>query len=595
MDEMTGKQIREFFEDCKTRHIKNEPLWRDISRISGITMDFQLSDGIDQSKEGKTLDADVEDPTAALSVFQAGDYAYGIIWGTGENAVMLEPSDFVAERTDAEQIKEYYEFRSKQLLKNINSPDSGFCTAVKPALTDICSFGTGGVGCYKNSRFPIAEENPTFFRNHRINNCVIAAGKNNRVDAVFCVHRWTVNRIIEEFSMLMKQEDLPKQIQEDIKSGKLTQQHTLIQAIIPRRNFIMGKKGKIGNRYRSCWLTPVENKDEIFYEEGFRRFPIGMCRAIVVGNEEYGRSYGTMLLSSMRAVNHMLSEGILSIEKLNDPALGTFGNALFGDSVLNSSPGSLTVFSQELLGNSREPVFKIGDVGDPSALIQFLIPYLNDKIATGFKTDKMLDFSAESARQQTATEVMQKSVIRAKSIAGFLIQITSELLDVVIDRQIQIEDDLDLAGINPKRQKEEFEKAKQANRSDKVIPDAVLEAMEKGVKWYKIRYNNELVRIVKTESIEKIIQAVNAVTMIIQLYPDIQHAVKWYELWKDVNEHLGINYIVNEEEFKNIVLQNAQQQQQAMMLQAGQMGADVVSKTAKAEKDKSEADNVGKK
>lgn len=134
----------------------------------------------------------------------------------------------------------------------------------------------------------------------------------------------------------------------------------------------------------------------------------------------------------------------------------------------------------------------------------------------------------------------------------------------------------------------------QANRSDIIIPDAVVEAMEKGVKWYKIRYNNELVRMVKTEAIEKLIQAVNAVTMLIQINQDLVDAVKWYDLWKDVNDHLGINYITNEEEFKNIVKQKAEMQQQAMMLQAGQMGADLMAKASTAEKTQAEANNVRK-
>lgn len=592
MEEMTGKQIREYFEDCKVRHQENEQLWRDIAAICGITIDFQLTDGKENSKQGEVLDDDIEDPTAALSVFQAGDYLDGIIWGTGENAVILEPAEFVAERTESDQVKEYFEFRTKQLLNNMNSADAGFATARKPALYDIGSFGTGGVGCYKNPRFPLSEECPTFFRNHRINNCVIDEGKNGRVDVVFCVHHWTVNRIVDEFEGKIPLEQLPKEIVQDYKAGKLTELHTLVNAIIPRKNFILGKKGKIGTKYRSVWFTMGSQDEDIFYEEGFRKFPIGMCRAIKVGTEVYGRSSGTMLMSSMRAVNHMLSEGILTIEKLNSPAMGTFNNALFGDSVLNSSPKALTTFNQELMGSAQSPVFKISDVGDPSALIQFLIPYLNDKIATGFKTDVLLDFASEAGR--TATEMMQRYAIRGKSLAGLLMQLVSEMLEPVIDRQLQIEDDLGLVGVNPKKQKKEYEQAKQANRSDIVIPDAVLEAMEKGVKWYKIRYNNELVRMVKTEAIEKLIQAVNAVTMLIQINPDLVEAVKWYDLWKDVNDHLGINYITNEEEFKNIVKQKAEMQQQAMMLQAGQMGADAMAKASTAEKNQAEANNVRK-
>jgi len=587
LDTMTA--IKELFKDLKANRSQYEPLWSDISSIVGITVDGKYLNSSIPHAKSKNMDQDVEDPTAALSVIQAGDYLDGIIWGPGEEALTLEPSEYVKERMDAKQASKYYEWRTKQLLNNMNHSEAGFSAARKPCLYDLCAFGTGGVGAFLNPDYPDIEENPYFFRNFGIDNTCIGEGKNGKVDVTFVVYNWDVNRIVSEFDGKVGRNKLPEKVKKDLQANQMTKVHTIVQGIIPRekKEFLRGKKGKRGMRYRSVWFVD-DNDTSIFYEEGFRRFPIGMCRMIKVRGETYGRAPGTILINSIKAVNYMVSQSIESIEKMNDPAIGIWNNALFGGSALDTSSGGTTVFNQDLIGDkAKEPFFKLYDVGNPAPLIEFLIPYLNDKIAAGMKVDVLLDFASQ--KDMTATESMQRYAIRGKSIAGNLTQIKDELLERNVDRCLQLEDDNGLAGVNPLKDKPGVEKARKINRPDMVIPEVVLEAMEKDIRWYKVRYNNELERMVKNEAIERIIQAVNALTMFMGLYPEIAEAVEWYKLWKDVNDLLGINYIKDEDEFKAKIMEQAQLQKDAMMLQGGQMGADILQKTARAEKEVSGA------
>lgn len=579
-----GKNYNQLYDDLYSIRSEHTSIWQDISDYVGITVDEDYFESPNSRSPNDPLDTDVEDPTAALSVIQAGDYLDGIIWGTGEEALTLEPSDWVLQQQDMSQLKEYFEFRTNQLLANMNHSDAGFSTARKPYFYGQMAFGTSGIGVWKNADFPNKEENPYFFRGYGVDNMLIGEGKNGRINTIFLIYHWRVSRIMQEFDF--DEKVIPDCICKEFAAGNYNKYYTLVQGIAPRQDFLPHLMGKRGTQYEGVWFLD-QNKQEIFYEEDFRRLPVGVARAIKVNGETWGRSSGSLLISSIKATNYMLSQAIETIEKINDPAMGTWNNALFGDSILDTGAGTLTAFNDQMRGDKGlPPVFKLYDTGDPTALVSFLLPYLNDKITTGFKVDMLLDFS--SAKDMTATESLQRYAIRGKSLAGVIGQQKSEMLDVVVDRCIQIEDDNGLAGVDP-TDEAQVKAKRQINRSDMIIPEAVLAAMKAGKRWYKVRYNNELERMSKTEGLERIIQLVNGLTMLAAVNPSILEAVKWYDIYKDMNEALGVSYIVDEDEFKATIAQQAELQKQAMMLQAGQAGADIQSKMSKSNKDEADA------
>jgi hypothetical protein len=284
----------------------------------------------------------------------------------------------------------------------------------------------------------------------------------------------------------------------------------------------------------------------------------------------------------------MFLQAIENIEKLNNPPLIGINNAMVGDSVVDTSANGLIMIN-ESYGGSVPPFSKIYDVGDPTPLVSYLIPYLNEKIATGFKTDILLDFA--SAKDMTATESMQRYAIRGRSLSGIIGQQKSELLDVLIERNLQIEDDLGLVGIDPDLNPEEAQRMRELNNSNVIIPEVVLKRMRENKKWYKIRYNNELERLTKTEKLERIMQMINGISMLASLNSQILGAIDFYAMLKDVNEALGMTYIKSEEDFKAIVAQQAEMQAQAMAIQAGQAGSEIAKNLGTAQKDVADANN----
>ena len=287
-----------------------------------------------------------------------------------------------------------------------------------------------------------------------------------------------------------------------------------------------------------------------------------MTRMIKIRGEDYGRSSGTLLLSSISSVNYMFAITQEILEKMANPALGAFGNAIFGDSVLDTSADGLTIFNQAFQDTKNPPIFPIHDVGDPEPIIKFLLPYLNEKITTAFKVDALLDFN--SAKDMTATESLQRYNIRGKSLAGVLIRQKNERLIPDVRRAITICWECGELGINAKKHPDAASAVRIENRGKQIIPDAVLQVFANGKPWYELEFNNELENLLKTQKIQNLVQMIQSITAIAALYPDIVNAVDWYQLLHDINENLDIDakIMVTADKFKKTIADAAKQRQQ---------------------------------
>jgi hypothetical protein len=596
-----SRNISELWNALKTNGERYKKIWDDISKYSGITVDPDYIWNNNSSKITNPLDDYVDDPTTAMSVNQGGDYLVGIIWGTGDNAFDIVPSRYVLEYADQAELEGWYEFAGDQTLYHMNHSNAGLMTALKPYAYDQFSFGTSGIGAFLNKSFLRGlDDNAFIFRQYGIDNTRIDEGKNGIPEIVFATYQWRVNRIVSEFAMengsvseklLAK---LPKAIKDAYTGKDFNKEFKLVNGVYPREDFDPKLKGKRGTRYRGVWFLD-EGDCKVFFEEDFSERPIAMCRQIKVRGQVYGKASGTILISTIRSVNFMVGTVIEILEKMSNPSLGMMNNAIFGDSVLDTSPNGLTIFNQALIPQGGAPLFPLYDVGDPSGIIEFLIPYLNSKIVSAFKIDALLDFN--SNEKMTATESMQRYIIRGKSISGMLTQQKCELLEPLVKRCVTALYDIGELGVNPYTDEARAEALAKLGKNNRVIPDAVLKAMEAGQPWFEIRFNNELEKLMRTESIQSTVQLLQAVTGIAALYPAIIEAIDWYALLKDINDNLDRNsqILISAKEFKEKLAAAAQAQQAAMALQAGQMAAATQKDGAQAQKSQAEAQQVKSK
>lgn len=590
------KNIYQIYTELKNNGEQYKPLWDRISQLTGITVepDYQWSNALVKSRQ---LDEFVDDPTSALCVNQAGDYLVGLMWGTGANVFKIKPSRYVTALVDPQVVQDYYEFATDQVLYHMNHPDAGYIQALQPYAYDQNAFGTSGIGLFKNQAFLRGiDENCIVARNYGIDNTRIKEGKSGSPDYGYAIYHWAVSRIVSEFCMVdgvvsdLKIGQMPNGIQNAWRAKNFTTEFDLVFLWMPREDYDPRLMGVKGFKWRGIWFMDNGNSDNrIFCEESFRERPVNICRMVKVRGEDYGRSSGTILLSSISSQNYMFAITQEILEKMADPALGAYSNAIFGDSVFDTSSGGLNIFNAQFAGNSQLPVFPIHDVGDPEPLIKFLMPYLNEKITTAFKIDALLDFN--SAKDMTATESLQRYNIRGKSLSGILIRQKNERQIPDVRRAISICWECGELGVNAKKTPDRAQSLKKAHRQERIIPPAVLEVFKSGRPWYELEFNNELERMLRTQSIEALIQLIQGVTAIAALYPDIIHAIDWYQLLKDLNDNLDVDQqiLVSADEFKAILANAANDRRMAMQAQIASAGATAGKDVASAQKSMAEA------
>lgn len=560
--------IKKRYNELKAEREKYVSRWEETSKYVGIRVRPQMYFNQGEVNKDEDLDRYAYDPTACLSVQQAADYLKGIMWGNGEGVISIEPSEEILEIANIDMVKPWYEYATSKVLEQMNHANAGLNSALDAYFYDQEAFGTSGIGCYPNSAYAQGyDTNALLFRPYGVDTLCIDEGKNGLVEIVANTYQWRCNRLVSEFCEKGNGFDeemfnrLPEKVKAAWKNNNLNQIFTIIQIVMPREDYTPGALGKNGCKYVGYWFE--ESEDHAFKEEDYKVMPLPVARAIKIRGEVYGRAAGTMLISTIRCINEAVSDCMVTMAKMVEPPIGILSTALFGDDVVDTSQKGLTVFNAAQL-NGQTPIYPLQDIGDPSAIVNWLVPYLNEKVATAFKIDILLDFAANS--NMTATESLQRFSIRGKSISGMILQQKTEMFVPLINRSVSILMDGGLLGINPLDVLAVAMLVEQG-RQERIIPDAVIKCISEGKPWYKVRFNNEVEKLGKTEKVDDLLKLINVISALMAVNPQIALAVDWYKLLHDVSQALGFqNDIMSEDEFKKQI--QAQAQQQAAMMQA---------------------------
>ena len=583
----TFENIKKRYNELCAERDRYVSRWEETAKYVGIRVRPQQYYNEGQVNANEDLDKFTEDPTASLSVQQSADYLKGIMWGNGNDAISLEPTDDILQMVDKSAVEPWYEYATNQLLSQMNHPNAGLNSALGAYLYDQQAFGTSGVGAFPNSAYGRGyDTNVLLFKEYGVDSLCIDEGKNGLVEVVFNTYQWRTNRVVSEFCDKADGFDekmfnrLPKKIQAAWKAQNLNQIFTIVQGIVPRDDFTPGALGKKGCKYIGYWFDKSENK--FFHTEDYQDMPIPVARAIKIRGEVYGRASGTMLISSIRCINQAVSDCMVAMAKMVRPPIGVLSAALFGDDVIDTSENGLTVFNAAQL-NGQNPIIPMQDVGDPSALVNWLVPYLNEKIATAFKIDILLDFSANS--DMTATESLQRFSIRGRSLSGMILQQKTELFEPLIRRCVSICMNKGVMGVDP-TDEERIAEIVESGRQERIVPDAVVECIKEGKPWYKIKFNNDVDKLGQGEKVEDLLKLINVITALMAVNPQIASAINWYKLLADVSAALGLkDNIVSENEFKAQIEAQAQAQAQMMQAQIAETQARSTRENAMALKD----------
>ena len=591
--------VLERFRDLKTERTRYIDRWKDIQNYVAITN--EINSEFDETRQpNEQKDIFINDPTAFISVNQAGDYLAGILWNL--NAVTLEPSKYIKDKAQGTDLSTFYKKATEVFLEQMNATDAGFQSILKSYCYEQFSYGTSGIGTFKSKEFENNQSECCLtFKPFGVYNSCIDEGTNNKIDVVYTVYHWRLNQVIEEFCYEngeFKEELLnllPEEIKQAYENSQFNKKFKIIFGVLPNNSFTIGKRGKVGARFKGYWF--IENSEQkVFKVDYFNKMPIAMCRAIRVNGQVYGESSGSLAISSIKMLNHVSGKTVDNIEKVTDAPLGVISGALVAGNVLNRSAGSVTTFNPQAQG-SGQPIFPISQAGDISAVVNFLIPELKQSLVNIFKIDQLLDFNNQT--QMTATESSYRMSIRGKSINGLLTQEKTECVEPTCHRSISIITDCGLFGLTreeveelPEGTEEEIARKQQIIAEGDYIPDIVADAIKNNKIWYKLKFNGELEKLCNAEVYEAIGRFLQYLQAVIQIKPEIVHAINAYEfleLLKSVSNLVNDKLIKTKYEYEELLKvmeeeAKAQQEQQALLQQS-----QVAKNMASAGKDGAEA------
>lgn len=584
--------VIERFKDLKQERTRYTPRWREIREYVSITNEVN-AEFEDTRQPSEQKDIYINDPTAFISVNQAGDYLAGILWNM--NAVTLEPSKYIKDKAQGSDLSNFYKKATEVFLEQMNATDAGFHSVLKSYCYEQFSFGTSGIGTFKSKEFENKQSECCLtFKPFGVWNTAIDEGANNKIDVVYTVYHWRLNQIIEEFcyqdGVLNNElvEKLPDEIKEAYNANKFNQKFKLVFGVLPNSSYAMETRGKNGAKYKGYWFID-NSSNKVFKVEYFDKMPISMCRAIRVNNQVYGESAGTLAISSVKMLNHIAGNTVDNIEKTTDAPLGIISGSLVAGNVLNRSANSVTVFNPQTTQGNGQPIFPISQAGDISAVVNFLIPQLQKTIINMFKIDQLLDFNNQT--EMTATESSYRMSIRGKAINGLLSQQKTECIEPTCHRAISIIQNCKLFGYTleeiqemPEETEEQMAYKQQLIATGDYIPEIVLEAMKNNKMWYTLKFNGELEKLCNAEIYESIGRFLQYFSAILNIRPEIVHALNDYEfldLLKSVSNLVNDKLIKNKYDFENIIkkLEEAQAQQAEMqnLIAQSQMAKNMAS------------------
>ena len=269
--------------------------------------------------------------------------------------------------------------------------------------------------------------------------------------------------------------------------------------------------------------------------------------------------------------NKITGDAIENIENVTEPYLAIYENILTGNKIELDRNKPLILKADEQNPSINPPIFPVIQSGDISAVIQVLIPMLQQNITTALKADVFLDFNAKS--NMTATETQVRNNIRNKVLFANALDFQSLLNNLIYNSYHILFDN---------------------NYSEKK-DDVITYLEENNIDWFDIEYTSELAQIQKNSEIQNILSYINTMASVLSVAPQQsqQEVIKKIDFNKIADKIASIynhnDFVLDEETFKKKIEAEQQAMAEQNQMQNELTQAEILNKNTQALKNQREA------
>jgi hypothetical protein len=284
---------------------------------------------------------------------------------------------------------------------------------------DLCTFGT--------SCFIIEADQEDGMRAYvlPVGSYCLANDARMAVDTLYRTVSLTVAQLVEKFGA----ERCSLHVQTAHKDGQLDLPVEVVHVIEPNRDYLPGRLGPAGKKWRSCWYEAASAElDGFLAEAGYAEKPFVAVRWETTGEDVYGRSPGMDALGDCKQLQESEREKGKAIDKLVTPPMQ--GPAELANQLIGLLPGDFTAVP----GNGPNQRLSPAAVVEPAALVAINseIRTIEERVKGLFYADLWLLLS-ESDKTMTAREVSAKREEKMQQLGAVLENLQDEMLDPAFD------------------------------------------------------------------------------------------------------------------------------------------------------------------
>lgn len=490
----------------------------------------------------------------------------GNLWPNGARSIRLERPRNIP---DTKENKNYYDTITNDFIDILDAPETGTAAALQEYMLDQGAFGISGVTVKKTGDLTdplrISAENVKYF--------LIDEDKNGFVDTIFIDRMWSARKIVDEYGI----SNVSAKVRETYEKGDTQSEFKIVQLIEPRKNAPMvPKKNK---EYPFASFHFEFDTGKVLRDSGYLTMPTVIARFLKALGEKQGRSPGMFAMPAIMRLNVVWELLMRAGGKKLRPPLYLLDNGTLGGDTVDTSDGALNVFSVSGLGE-KSPVGTLFDVGNLQDIFP-LVEQLMEDISQAFFIDRLMDLNNET--KMTYGEAQLRARFRGEGLNSVFKRQETEFFSKFVSTCFNILMEEGLMGVVPGSEAEK--KILGAGLVPIYIPPDVLNAIKRGQKVYSIKYISPANRIMKTEELQGVIQAMDISIGAAPAFPEMADNYDPDKLVRKINELTGVDEEIlrDMDTIKSIRNARAEMQKQNLQVQQAQMAADVGMKMAQAQ------------
>lgn len=530
---MDFAEVKKIVEKIKERRSLCTGKWNDNARYLGVARRFDSE--VNANEGGANTDSDngnkypLVDMTAANACARSANVIMSMLLNEGEDVLNVLPKDHIGGQSSAP-----YESITKKVNDILSSGDAQFALAKRQYGRDLRQFGNVGIG------FNFDEKTGYQFITYGVDTLGFYV-VNGRINGYADMRAMSATEVNE---LMGKDVYNPEECQKKEKSKKL------IRLFLKNPDYKWGIEITEASRpWMSIWY--VEDKEGVLHTDYFKRNPIKITRKNVEVGDWYGRGQAEALINTVVSLNRAILLTIIGAEKMVDPALWVYLSGQLNKAKFDRRPGAMNKINPNDAPGGN-PIGKMGDIVDPSKLLEFGIPYLQKQITDSYNVDELFDLNS-GGNAMTAREAIIRRDIRAITITSEF----SEPRETFEELFKDLIEDMAERGFF----KDEMAKIKEDN-GDKPVK-------------FRLVLNGDFSIMQRTRKSTRVMSYINDIAPMLQIVgPDLVNAHDWYKMAQDIEDANGIeNYLCTEEEYNQAVSGRMQSEAAMQQLEAMKIAA----------------------